>query len=824
MRKPAFLSNERLSRFVVSLLLCVGVTLPLMMTFGAGGSAALSLLISAAILGLMTALGSMKKGLLILTAAGSGLAVIQLFLPNAGFFGAAYEGIKAIALYLNGITTAAPLFGSQIALLLGVGAALLSYAFSAKGAGFLPATILVVLVLFGLWSLGKPVYLWYALPALVALLLLISQTSHEKINLFEVLPMAAIVVALSMLVLPARQATIPPLYEAAMNLKQTISDYLFFTEPRNVFTLGSYGYYPMGGGRLGGEAAPSEYPVMMVKTDKRTLMRAVVKDEYTGRNWRDTSSGKRYLYVNPRWSKLRESVFLEKMPAEAVQAASTILDQHAVTVQMQNTAASTVFTPVFLRNFSAQSDMVGYFNDASELFITRDLRQGDRYTVFTPIFEGGENGLGALIGAAPKGDDSYYQAVVNDYTKLPDHLEQKVYDDLNNIIGAASTPYEKACAIMRHLQRYYRYTLTPDEPPENQDFVTYFLYVGKEGYCTYYASAMTVLCRMAGLPARYVEGFLATPASDGFAYVTGLDAHAWTEVYFEGFGWVPFDATPAQQNMDNQPPQENEQPEPSPSPSPSPEPEPNEQPTPSPEPENPDEMPDMEDSDPPEVPPDDDKPPFPWWWWLLAAAAVAGLGARIYLRMPEQVAKKRTSEQDKIFVYGNATYMIMRLLKRTPRAGETPLLFARRMDKQKAFPAPVLPLWRMMALSNYSRMKPGAEQTARAKETFLRMYKPQRVFIKLRFMLYAAFGKTCYNCLDTAVEHVEPEKAYSYPIGKTPKKGEKPGRPSKKKPDAQAEAKPKPGKKARRSAGRKKKKGSSANAGKKPGGKSKRGR
>lgn len=139
-----------------------------------------------------------------------------------------------------------------------------------------------------------------------------------------------------------------------------------------------------------------------------------------------------------------------------------------------------------------------------------------------------------------------------------------------------------------------------------------------------------------------------------------------------GLGWVPFDATPAQQNMDNQPPQENEQPEPSPSPSPSPEPEPNEQPTPSPEPENPDEMPDMEDSDPPEVPPDDDKPPFPWWWWLLAAAAVAGLGARIYLRMPEQVAKKRTSEQDKIFVYGNATYMIMRLLKRTPRRARHP--------------------------------------------------------------------------------------------------------------------------------------------------------
>ena len=89
--------------------------------------------------------------------------------------------------------------------------------------------------------------------------------------------------------------------------------------------------------------------------------------------------------------------------------------------------------------------------------------------------------------------------------------------------------------------------IVPDVPPDSQDFVTYFLYVGKEGYCTYYASAMTVMCRMAGLPARYVEGFEAQPAADGFAYVTGKDAHAWTEVYFKGFGWVPFDPTPEQE-------------------------------------------------------------------------------------------------------------------------------------------------------------------------------------------------------------------------------------------------------------------------------------
>lgn len=807
MRKPAFLSNERLSRFVLSLLLYAGVLLPLMMTFGLGAAALPALLIGAVMLALLTVAGGSGKGRLILAGAAAALAVLQLFLPNAGFFGGSFEAIKAISLYFNGITTAAPLFASQISALLAVGVAALSYAFSSKLAGFLPATILVVLVLFGLWSLGKPVYLWYTLPALVALLLLISQTSHEKINLFQVMPLAALVVILSMLLLPSGQTTIPPLYNAAMNLKQTISDYLFFTEPRNVFTLGSYGYYPMGNGRLGGEAAPSEYPVMMVKTDRRTLLRAVVKDEYTGRSWRDTSSGKRYLYVSPRWAKLRESVFLEKMPEEAVRAASALLDEHAVTVQMQNAAASTIFTPVFLRGFSAQNDMVGYFNDASELFITRDLRQADRYTVFAPLLEGGDGALGPLIEAAPKGNDGYYQAALNAYTGLPDHLEQKVYEDLNNIIASAGTPYERACAIMRHLQRYYRYSLKPETPPENQDFVTYFLYVGKEGYCTYFASAMTVLCRMAGLPARYVEGFLATPSSDGFAYVTGLDAHAWTEVYFEGFGWVPFDATPAQQSLDNAPPQDNAQ-EPEPSPSP----EPDDRPTPTPEPQdqpNPSEEPDAEDSEPPEPPPpDDQEPPFPWWLPLLAAAAAAGLCARIHLRMPEQVAKKRGTEQEKIFVYGNATYMVMKLNKRTPRPGETPLLFARRMDRQKAFPAPILPLWRMMALSNYSKVQPGPEQTARARETYLRMYKPQRLSVKIRFMLTAAFGKACYTCLETQVEHVEPPKPFTYQpkSGADTKRKREKGRSGSKKAAPSGKGAPaRPGKPAARKASRRKK-------------------
>jgi len=758
-KKLPFLKNERLSRLMTSLLLCMGLLLPLMMTFNAGGAMMQAVMTACIVLAVFWVLGNGRRGRLVLCVLVAVAAALQLLFDRLGFFGRAFEALKAIALYFNEAPGAAVLYQGDIALLFGVVLAMVSYAFASRNAGFFPATILVVLMLFGMWSLGRAEYLWLSTPAFVALLLLVSQTSHEKVNLFEVLPMAAIVVAVAMLILPAGQTVIKPMHEAAMKLKQTITDYLFFTEPRNVFTLGSYGYYPMGSGKLGGPITPSDTPVMTVKTDRKTLLRAVVRDEYTGRSWRDTSDARRYLYVNPRWSSIRSRVFLENMPLTNARA-NEMLAQYAVSVQMQDTATSTVFTPVFLRRFSAMSDMVAYFNEASELFITRDLQRGDRYTVYAPLIQGGDSALGALIQTVPKGTDAYYQTALENYTALPSHMEQKVFDDLWNIVANAQTPYDRACAIQRHLQRYYRYTLEPETPPENQDFVTYFLYVGKEGYCTYFASAMTVMCRMAGLPARYVEGFLAKPDAEGFAYVIGENAHAWTEVYFEGFGWVPFDATPSQDEQDdpNPPPQE---PEPTPTPTPTPPPQDEEdQPTATPEPpEN--------NSDEPEDQPEEpeDKPPFPWWI-ILVLLVIAGLCLRIISCLPNRVADRAHGDLNKVFVYGNAAYAIMLLKKRTPRPGETPLSFARRMDRQKAFPEPILPLWRMMALSNYSPAQPGPEQTAQARSLFGRLYAKQRWFIKLRFVLWAAFGRGCYTCLDTQMKHEEPVSAYKMPAQK----------------------------------------------------------
>ena len=766
MKKLHFLRREPLTHCGVAFLLACGLILPMLMAMNLSAHIASALLLSVAIIFILSVFSSNRKSMLVFWVIVAFFIVLQFFLPRMGIFSSWLEGFKAVGLYFAANRVVLPLYGSDAAFLFAVFVSVISFLVTKRGVGFLPMALMTVLALFGLWSLGKAGYLWFIAPALIAILLQMSIEAHDRINILSVIPMALIVVVLALLILPTGKVTVGFMEKTASDLKQRISDYLFFTEPRNVFTIGNYGYYPMGNGQLGGPAEPSDYPVMTVKTSGKTLLRAIVKDEYTGRGFRDTSSAKRYLYINPRWRAQRLKAFLEEYPNEAVRKASMLMNVKAVTVQMQNNAVSTVFTPLFLRDVSMAGDMVPYFNDASELFITRDLQNGDRYSVFAPVFEGGDEGLGTLVNAASGTEDKYYQEFYDLYTRLPGHLEQKLFDDVFNIVTNAQTKYDQALTLMNYLKKYYRYTLAPDEPPENQDFVTYFLYIEKEGYCTYFASALTVMCRIAGLPARYVEGFLAQPSSDGFAYVTGLEAHAWTEVYFEGFGWVPFDATPGQNDSSEPPP--NQDPEPTPTPEPTSEPDQNSDlPTPTPEH---NENPDNQDTPEPSVEPDPQDEPekddtsnnaFPWWI-LLVVALIAASIARIMLRMPDRIVLRQQTDKEKVFVYGAATARLLGIANYAPKTGETPLSFAKRVDTVHYYQKQITPLWRILSLSNYSRLQPGPQQTEKARETYHAIYQETKPLRKLRFLIALLVSKRFYTALDTALTHEEPKPLYRW--------------------------------------------------------------
>ena len=105
--------------------------------------------------------------------------------------------------------------------------------------------------------------------------------------------------------------------------------------------------------------------------------------------------------------------------------------------------------------------------------------------------------------------------------------------------------YSKALAIEANL-RTFKYTLKPPVPPRGTDPLDYFLFQSRAGYCEYFATAMGDLLRSIGIPSRLVNGFGPGKWDQNLKryVVREADAHTWVEVYFPGYGWIPFEPTP----------------------------------------------------------------------------------------------------------------------------------------------------------------------------------------------------------------------------------------------------------------------------------------
>ena len=140
--------------------------------------------------------------------------------------------------------------------------------------------------------------------------------------------------------------------------------------------------------------------------------------------------------------------------------------------------------------------------------------------------------------------EDYPAAIRKTYLQLPP-LDPRIRQFAGQITARSDNPYDKAANIERHLISHYSYTLDLTGP-RVADPLANFLFVRRSGHCEYFASAMTVMLRAEGIPARYVTGFLPGEYNDlGRDYIIReSDAHTWVEVYFPGYGWIPFDPTP----------------------------------------------------------------------------------------------------------------------------------------------------------------------------------------------------------------------------------------------------------------------------------------
>ena len=577
------------------------------------------------------------------------------------------------------------------------------------------------------------------IPLLLAFLLSLATCSGFASSIPRALPTAVLCLLIAALALPDNAPLSQPLSGLMQRTRQFMEDYFFFTQSREVYSLHMSGYQPYGHDRMGGAISPSDEPVMEVETPEPALLRGVVLNEYTGFSWQNTLSANRYLFVDPRFASLRRQTLNLSIPDADIRESSTLFTEHALQITLQKTSFSTLFVPARTSAISSQDGLVPYFSPSGEIFITRNLSPGDTYTLYAPLFTADSPGLDVLLQRAQQSVDPNYAEILATYGGVPDLVESEVYQLAYAVTQEAQTPFEKAQLLCDFLRTRYSYTYEQGAAPTDRDFVSWFLLDERQGYCVSFASALAVLGRIAGLPTRYIEGYVADPDADGIARVTELNAHAWVEIYFSGFGWVPFDPTPgsaftrnAGDESSGTPPDsasdENQTIDPgdaAPTPTPSaedlsgddgasslPTPEPTAEPTPTPTP-TPDEgaptptppdgtnastptpppadaqpsptpTPTPEPTPPVDPPPEDDTDPPahsapPLSWLLLIILVLFAIAARLYTSQPSFVARRTREPRAQLLIYYRAVLMLLSCMQLERTADESPRAHAKRV-------------------------------------------------------------------------------------------------------------------------------------------------
>jgi transglutaminase-like putative cysteine protease len=171
------------------------------------------------------------------------------------------------------------------------------------------------------------------------------------------------------------------------------------------------------------------------------------------------------------------------------------------------------------------------------------IRRGDTYTAQSLI----SNATATQLRAVPPVYPEWVQVL---YVNAPLTITERTVQLTNQIVAQAGavTVYDKTKAVEVWLRNNIVYNEIIPQPPLNQDPIDWVLFDLKEGYCEYYASAMIIMLRSLGIPARMAAGFSqgTWDAASQRYMIQERDAHTWVEVYFPGYGWIEFEPTAAQ--------------------------------------------------------------------------------------------------------------------------------------------------------------------------------------------------------------------------------------------------------------------------------------
>ncbi|NLM77464.1 MAG: transglutaminase domain-containing protein [Ruminococcaceae bacterium] len=323
------------------------------------------------------------------------------------------------------------------------------------------------------------------------------------------------------------------------------------------FSLSHAGYYPLTN-RLGGPVSLSADPVLQVSGQTEAfLLKGSVSQIYDGQRWIQDLDRTYYRFDSPRWREEQDQAFTLDLPdfSRAPDLSGQFSSMSVIQWSPVGMPTQTLFSagqPLAV-TLVQDEPFLAYFRPSGQLFSKHWIRADQSVAMQVRLPRTGQAGFAetvtSLAGAHAAGENKIPTTVTLRYLQLPALAEYEEDGALRNLarhlISDQENPYTAVQAIRRYLMDHYRYRLDVTVPPDDVDFVSWFFATG-EGYCVYFATAMTMLCRLVDIPARYVEGYYVPTAQEDKPdrLLTGRHAHAWTEVYLAGIGWIPVDATP----------------------------------------------------------------------------------------------------------------------------------------------------------------------------------------------------------------------------------------------------------------------------------------
>jgi hypothetical protein len=301
--------------------------------------------------------------------------------------------------------------------------------------------------------------------------------------------------------------------------------------------------------------------VMEVYMGYPRLMRAMIWDKYTGRGWERSSQLKSEFLVEGKEEYagfLNLHTFdLTQPKSIGIEALSQNRINYSGTVYLVKSfiPSSYIFLPWQSVNISFPQKVL-WLNDADEVKLSHSgqTQQKGLQNVFSYKFTASTYFPSGIEATFLK--ERSWGGFIERYTALPPEVDKpingrKVSDLCRQIVrdANAKTDYEKTLAVYKYLKLVGEYSLSPPYCPPEYDTIAYFLLEvsPKRGHCEFFSSAMTVMLRTLGVPARVATGY--APGFYSFTrnryIIREKDAHAWVEVYFPELGWVEFDPTPA---------------------------------------------------------------------------------------------------------------------------------------------------------------------------------------------------------------------------------------------------------------------------------------